>query len=107
MNKMSKCGYTQWGGISVKKAHPQIEGFSEELEICIVISWLIKCGGGVQGQTECSEEKLDRPKEAVGIKYAEMSSFLFWGVLVVTYAFPRNVNILLVRKTVLELIGSE
>lgn len=21
--KMSKCGYTQWGGISVKKAHPQ------------------------------------------------------------------------------------
>lgn len=84
------------------------EGFSEELEICIVISWLIKWGGGVQGQTECSEEKLDRPKEAVGIKYAEMSLFLFWGVLAVTYAFPRNVNMLLVRKeTVLELIGSE
>lgn len=38
MNKMSKRGYTQRGGISVKKAHPQIEGFSEELEICIVIS---------------------------------------------------------------------
>lgn len=84
------------------------EGFSEELEICIVISWLIKCGGGVQGQTECSEEKLDRPKEAAGIKYAEMSLFLFWGVLAVTFAFPRNVNMLLVRKeTVLELIGSE